>query len=339
MSIIDVKNFSKLVFSKIVYPVYLFTGEESYLINLCLRKLDKLLEVSDFSKEIFYILESPFDDILNALHTPTFLGKKREVVVKDINKINPADAGKIINYLSNVVESSCLVLLYTCNYKKEVSVKRKEFINKCVSSEKCITVNCRKQYKNEVEEFIKNEFVRKNKTISYDVISRIIDDVGTNLLNVSSEIEKIFLLIGEDKKNITYCDFEKTRGFTKETSTYALALSIESKNLKRAMFTLEKLVSEGEEPIIILSIISSTIRKLLNAKSMIEEQKMPLQKVGFVIGIHNSYTNSFFTNLKKHDIEKLKTCFKAILEADISIKSDKNEAVSALERTVLYICG
>jgi DNA polymerase-3 subunit delta len=339
MSIIDVKNFSKIISSKIVSPVYLFTGEESYLINLCLRKLDRLLEVSYFSKEIFYISESTFDDILNAIHTPAFLGKKREVVVKDVNKINSTDVGKIIDYLSNVVESSCLVLLYSCNYKKETSVKRKEFINKCVSSEKCMTVNCRKQYKNEVGEFIKNEFTRKNKIISYDVISRIIDDTGTNLLNVSSEIEKIFLLIGEDKKNITYCDFEKTKGFTKKTNTYALGLSIESKNLKSAMFILEKLLNEGEEPIIILSIISSTIRKLLNAKSMIEEQKMSTHEVIFAIGVHNSYANSFFINLKKHDIEKLKTCFKVILEADVSIKSDRSEAASALERTVLYICG
>jgi DNA polymerase-3 subunit delta len=339
MSIIDVQNFNKLISSKIVFPVYLFTGEESYLVNLCLEKLDKLLEVSDFSKEVFYISESTFDDILNALYTPAFLGKKREVIVKDVNKINLTDAVKLVNYLSNVVESSCLILLYSCNYKKEASVKRKEFINKCISSEKCITVNCRKQYKNEIEEFIKSEFAKKNKTISYDVISKIIDDTDTNLSNISSELEKISLLVGENKKDITYCDFEKTKGFTKETNTYALSSSIESKNLGRAMFILERLISEGEELIIILSVISSTIRKLLNAKSMLEEQKMSIQEVSSIIGIHNLYVNSFFINLKKHDLEKLKTSFKVILEADISIKSDRNEAVPALERAVLYICG
>ncbi|MDR3281843.1 MAG: DNA polymerase III subunit delta [Endomicrobium sp.] len=338
MSIVDTKTFSKLISSKRIFPVYLFAGEESYLIELCLRKLDKLLEVNDFNKEIFYILEAPFDDILNALHTPPFLGKRRVVVVKSINKINTTDVGKFISYLSNVVESSCLILLYFCNYKKETVVKRKELINKCISSENCIAVNCRKQYENEVKEFIKNEFTRRNKTISYDIISKIIADVGNDLLNISSEIEKVSLFIGENIKNITNYDFEKIMGITKETNTYVLSSFIESKNLKKSMFILEKLLGEGEEPIIILSVILSTLRKLLSAKSMIEEQKMSIKDVGSNIGIHNLYSTSFFTNLKKHNIKKLLTSFKIVLEADISIKSDRSEAVSVLEKTILYIC-
>ncbi len=183
MNILKPQDFRNLISSQKISPVYLLAGEESYFINMCLNKIEKLAVSDDLNREVFYASESSAADILNALQTLPFLSEKiRVVIVKDVNKMKAVDAERLTSYLSNIIETSCLILLYFDNYKKETVSKRKEFINKCISSKNCISVNCRKQYESEVKEFIKNEFAQKAKEVSYDVISRIVEENGTNLL-------------------------------------------------------------------------------------------------------------------------------------------------------------
>jgi len=338
MSLLKVQDFDELITYKKLSPAYLFMGEESYLIDICLRKTEKFLDVNDLNKEVFYASESYAENILNSLRTLPFLSKRRMIVVRDVNKIKAVDADKLIDYLTNVVETSCLVLLYSDNYKKESVAKRKEFINKCINSKNCVCVDCRKRYRNEIVEFIRGEIALRGKTVSNDIISRIIDESNTDLLSISNEIEKLSLFVGRDKKGITQDDLEKIGGYTKEASVYALSSTLEAKNLKKSMFILEKLLNEGEEPVIILSAISSSVRKMLNAKSVTEEQNMSASETALKVGVNNFYTEIFFSNLEKHSTKILMESLKVILKADTAIKTGNNDALSVLGKVVLFIC-
>jgi DNA polymerase-3 subunit delta len=338
MSILKIQDFNKLIQSKKTSPVYLLAGEESYLIDMCLNKIEKILAVDDLNREVFYATDSNFPDILNAIQTLPFLSDRRLVIVKDLNKIKSSDAEYITGYLSNVVSTSCLALVYLDSYKKETISKRKELINTCLSSKNCVTVDCRKQYENEAKEFIKSELQIRGKVASYNLISTIVEENGTNLLNISNEIEKLSLYVGKNKKEIREEDLEKVGGYTKEVNIYTLSSDLESKNLKGAVFVLEKLLNEGEEPVMILSAISSSVRKMLNAKSMLEEQNMSTSEVASTLRIHSFYSSAFFSNLKKHNTKTLKESLKILLQTDMSIKTGGNDVMSALEKAVLFIC-
>lgn len=338
MAFIKVNEFNKSVSSGEISPVYLFAGEETYLIEQCFRKLNSVLGADELNREIFYASESSAEDILNALQTLPFLSEKRAVAVKGVNKMRSSDAERISGYLSNAVGSSCLILLYPDNHKKESVAKRKALLNDCASAKSCIAVDCRKQYENEVRDFIKSEFALRGKSVSFDVISRIVEENGVDLMNISNEIEKLCLFAGKDKKSVTEDDIERISGYTKEANIYALASEIEAKNIKKAMSILEKLLAEGEDAVIILSIISSTVRKLLNAKSMTEQQGMSNAETAAALRIHNYFARAFFANLEKHSIKSLKASLKTILKADTEIKTGGSDAVSALEKIVLYLC-
>lgn len=338
MAFLKVQDFIKNISPKISSPVYLFAGEESYLIDQCLSRLSSVLAVDDLNKEIFYASDSSAEDILNAVQTLPFLSEKRVIIVKGVNKMKAADAERLTDYISNTVETSCLILLYPDNYKKEGIAKRKALISTCASSKSCIAVDCRKQYESEVKDFIKSEFAARGKSVSFDVISRIVEENGTDLLNISNEIEKLCLFAGKDKKAVTEDDIEQISGYTKEANVYALASEIEAKNIKKAMFILEKLLTEGEDAIVILSTVSSTVRKLLNAKSMTEEQGMSNTETAAALRIHNYFARAFFSNLGKHSIKNLKASLKVILKADTSIKTGTSDSVSALEKIILSVC-
>lgn len=316
----------------------MFAGEENYLIDYCLKKTEFFLDAGDLNKEVFYAADSSSEDILNALQTLPFLSEKRTVVVKDLHKIKAADAERLCGYIDNPVDTSCLIMLYPSNYKKETVSKRKELVNDAVSSKMCVSVDCRKQYENEVKEFIRSEFAQKGKTAPFSVISRIVEENGTDLFNISNEIEKLSLFSGKGKKDITEEDLEKISGHTKEVNAYSLSSYVEAKDLKKAMFVLEKLLEEGEEPVMILSAAVSAVRRMLDAKSKIEEQGMTPQEAASSLRIHSFFAGPFLSNLKKHSMKNLKESMRIILKADTAIKTGTSDAVSALEKVILFVC-
>ncbi|MDR1663209.1 MAG: DNA polymerase III subunit delta [Endomicrobium sp.] len=338
MPILRTQDFDELIQLKQISPVYLFAGEDVYLVDLCFNKIERLLAVNDLNREIFYAFDSTSEDILNAVFTVPFLSDKRLIIVKDVNKMRARDAEYITKYLSNTLDTSSLVLLYSDNYKKETIAKRKELVNACISSKNCVAVNCGKQHEGEAKDFIKFILTDKGKNASYDTISRIVEENGTDLLNISNEIEKLSLYIGKNKKEITENDLEKVGGYTKEVNIYTLSSNIESKNLKQAIFVLEKLLNDKEEHVIVLSAISFSIRKMLNAKSMLEEQNMPISEVTSALRIHSFSAGIFFSNLKKHNAKNLRESLKIVLQADTAIKTGSNDAVLALEKVILFVC-
>jgi len=338
MPILKIHDFNKLIFSGKISPVYLFMGEESYLVDRCLKEIKKSLAVDDLNMEIFYSPDSQAEDILNSLCTLPFLSKRRMIVVKDVNKMKVVDAEKLTVYLSNIVETSCFVLLYSANLRREAFAGRREFMNKCIASENCICVDCRKQYESEIREFIKSEFERRGKIVSDDVILRVLDVNNPDLLDISNEIEKLSLFVGKDKKDVNRDDLEKVSGYTKEANIYTLVSYLKERDLKKSMFVLERLLKEGEEPLTVLSAVSSSVRKMISAKSAIEEQKISVDKAAFKLRIPNFSARFFFSNLKKHSAERLKKSLKIILKADAAIKTGNTDALSALDRVVLFIC-
>ncbi|MDR0723988.1 MAG: DNA polymerase III subunit delta, partial [Endomicrobium sp.] len=300
MAILKIADFNKLVSFKKVSPVYLFVGEETYFIDYCLKSLERIVNADTLNREVFYASENSARDIVNVLSTLPFLSAKRLIIVKGVEKIKATDAGQLLEYLLNIVETSVLVLLYNNNYKKETIAKRKELVNNCVSSKHCVSVDCRKLYENEVKAFIKNEFNFRKKNIDYDSVSKIIDNNGSDLLSIVNEIEKVCLFVGENKREVSQEDLDLISGYTQELNIYSLSSCIESKDLKKALFILDKLLVQGEEPVMILSAISSSVRKMLTAKSMLEEYSIPPAQVASSLKIHSFYSGAFFTNLKKH---------------------------------------
>ncbi|MDR1522971.1 MAG: DNA polymerase III subunit delta [Endomicrobium sp.] len=339
MPILRIADFNKLISSKKIFPVYLFTGEETYFLDTCLKAIEKVVNVDNLNREIFYAQEVSAQDILNALQTLPFLSEKRLIIVKGVDKIKVSDVTPLSSYLLNIVETSVLVLLYNGNYKKETITKRKELISNCIFSKNCVSVECRKLYENEVKGFIKNEFGFRKKSISYDTILKMLNNNGTDLLSIVNEIEKVCLFVGEKRKEINQEDLDLISGYTKELNIYSLSSCIESKDLKKALFILNKLLIQGEEPVMILSAISSSIRKMLNAKSMLEEHSMPVDQVASNLKIHSFYSSAFFSNLKKHSTKKLKEVLKKNLEADIAIKTGLLDISFALEETIIYMCS
>ena len=176
------------------------------------------------------------------------------------------------------------------------------------------------------------------KKADYDVITQIINDTGLDLQNIAGEIEKICLYLGKDKTEVTTDDFVKISGFTKEINIFMLTNAIEEKNLQYSLFIIEKMMQAGEKAIALLSAVSSAVRKLLTAKSLMEEKGYSSQDALNYIRVYSFFQDKYYNNLRKYSLAHLKKSMNEILKTDIALKTGKTDEKSAIENLVLFIC-
>ncbi|MDD2523299.1 MAG: DNA polymerase III subunit delta [Endomicrobiia bacterium] len=339
MKSITTAEFQKHILSKKIAPVYFLGGEETFLIDDCLKKIERKVNTDDLNREVFQAIDCSGEDIANAVETLPFLTDKRVVIVKMANKLKNADYEIITNLIEKTVDTACLILLFPEKLKNSMS-KRKDLINVCLDSKNCIVVDCKKMYEKDLKIFIQDEFKNRNKTVTLDIVQQMIDESGMNLLNLSNEIEKICVYLGKNKQHVTIDDFVKISGFTKEINVFMLTNAIEEKNLQYAIFILEKMLQSGEKSIEILSSIATAIRRLVSAKSLIEEKNYTSDQATEYIKIppYFDFRSKYIRNLSRYTLKHLKLCLNELLKADISIKTGKTDDVSALENFIFFIC-
>jgi DNA polymerase-3 subunit delta len=337
MKFSTISMFRKNLSAKKTYPIYFLAGEENFLLDDCLKRIEKKINIDDLNREVFQATESSGNDILNSVETLPFLTEKRIVVLKMANKLKNDDFKIVEQIIENPVDTTCFIIIFQDKVKNSTS-KRKDLISICEKSDNCYCVDCKKPYEKDVKIFIQEEFNNRGKTIEQDVIQQIINDTGLDLQNVSNEIEKISLYLGKDKKNVSVEDFIKISGFTKEINIFMLTNAIEEKNLKYSLFIVEQMLKTGESAIGLLSTISNTVRKLLIAKSLMEEKNYTSQDALNYIRVYAYFQYKYLNNLSKYTLLHLRKCLKEILKTDVALKTGKADDKSAIENLVLFIC-
>lgn len=337
MKFSTVSMFRKNLSAKKLYPIYFIAGEENFLLDDCLKRIEKVVNTDDLNREVFQATENTGSDVLNSIETLPFLTDKRIVILKSANKLKNDDFKIITKIIENPVDTTCFIMIFPDKIKNSTS-KRKDLISICENSNSCFCVDCKKMYEKDVKLFIQEEFNNRGKAVEPEVIQQIINDTGVDLQNVSNEIEKISLYLGKEKKDVTVEDFVKISGFTKEINIFMLTNSIEEKNLKYSLFIIEQMLKTGESAIGLLSAISGAVRKMLMAKSLMEEKNYSSQDALNYIRVYSYFQYKYLNNLSKYTLLHLKKSLNEILKTDIALKTGKTDDKSALENLVLFIC-
>ncbi|MBR3654097.1 MAG: DNA polymerase III subunit delta [Elusimicrobia bacterium] len=337
MKFSTVSMFRKNLSAKKISPVYFLAGEESFLLEDSLKRIEKVVNTDDLNREIFQATECSGNDILNSVETLPFLTDKRIVILKMANKLKNDDFKIITKIIENPVDTACFIIIFPEKIKNSTS-KRKDLITLCEKSDNCYCVDCKKLYEKDVKNFIQEEFNNRGKNIEPDVVQQIINDTGLDLQNVSNEIEKISLYLGKEKQTVTVEDFVKISGFTKEINIFMLTNAIEEKNVKYSLFIVEQMLKTGESAIGLLSTISGAVRKMLTAKSLMEEKNYTSQDALNYVRVYSYFQYKYAANLSKYSLVHLKKCLKEILKTDIALKTGKTDDKSAIENLVLFIC-
>jgi len=322
-----------------VTSAYLFEGKDDYLKKEALKRLKEkivLPEYEDFNYERFSGASSSVGEIMESVSTLPFKGKWRLVVVEGIGELSERGKKIISEYLDEPVRTTCLI----CVVGGEIDKRRKLYK---VFLEKGKVVSFYILYDREIADWIKKRLQRERKKISSEALFYLKERVGNDRRNLNNKIEEL-ILYTHPRQVIERKDVEEVFGEEEREGVFDLTKAIREKDSGRAISILVKLLERGENPLMIHSLITREMRILLRIKE--KEGKISSQEACFIIfGARKSYYPSFYTRIateyikavEKLDFSGLITAYGYLVEAEVSIKTGREEPDLAIQRMVLHI--
>lgn len=215
----------------------------------------------------FDCLNTEIDHILDYCFTTPFFASHKVAILKnpifltaESSKKDYTDfIKKIMEYIENENESTIFVI-YSLYEKLDERKKIVKFLKEKTKFIKVETPNAI-----QISDMIKKMVEKRNTTINQDAIDLLMEKVGTNFVDIMSEVEKLTLFKNNDM--IRKSDVQDFVANNIDSSIFDLSNAILEKNVSQSITLFDELTKGGLEPIVLVSVLSNQLRIALLAKS------------------------------------------------------------------------
>jgi DNA polymerase-3 subunit delta len=341
---LNYKEFTKSLGHKDLKPVYLFFGEEDYLLDYTLNKakdtfIDKALETLNYIELDGEDLE--FSTIMNACETLPFMAEKKIVIIKDLPLFNlkgkEEKGDPLIDYIENLGDYLLLIFV-----EKNNDVKKSNALYKKIKKFGEI-VEFTKLKGRDLEMWVENSFKKHNKNISKADINYFINyssylnkNLDKNLYDLENEVSKISNYL-DGNLNVNRDEIELLMTKPLEMNVFNLLNSISQKDGEMGLKLFNEMYLSNEPILIILHMIIRQLRNMLKYKILMEKGYTwgdSLKKMAL-----SEYEYKKISNQSKNfTIKELERALEYALDADRSIKTSTAEDKLIMEILIANLC-
>jgi len=120
-------------------------------------------------------------------------------------------------------------------------------------------------------------------------------------------------------------------------SIFALSDALGTRQIGPAFIVVERLLNQGEPPLVILSMMVRHIRLLWSVKQL--GQQHDASHMAKTLGLPLAVCRQLVTQSRHFSLEHLRQLYAAALEADVTFKTSNKPPRAILEELILHICG
>lgn len=317
---------------------YLFEGEEEFIKRSALAAVRSAVAGGDFSAMNDTRLQDPSPDaLIAAAETLPFLSERRFLEVRDSAMLQSSKAKeydedaavKLLNdYFDHLPDTACIV--FFVRGKADGRKKLYQILKK-----KATIVSFEPLEDRELSQWIAQTLAKQGKRISLSACQRLWFSAGRDLTLLSNEIDKLAAYAGE-RDEVTPEDVDAVCVKSTEFRVYDMADALLSGQGAKAFSVLNALLREGEERLMLLSLLGRQCRQLRYAKAMAaagtqageiaSKLGVPLFAVRRTLDIARAYTASQLSRMAE-----------LCLDTEYQVKSGQLMDAGALEQVMLQI--
>jgi DNA polymerase-3 subunit delta len=319
--------------------VYLFHGKETYFVDRCLEIIRQRIlpspDLADVLSHVFYGSETSVDELLTVARTPPFFQEKQLVLVREADKLKDPGWKKMIAYVEQPSEASCVVFLAGEKLPKNpfFTALTKRGPDACLGFPAL-----KKGQKRKWVERIAREKGVKNR-LSEELLAGFLDEGYVPLLSIENRLEMLSLYRqgespqeDQDRLPPEWVGGALEKGFV---FTDVLLRGEESE----ALILLHRFLEQGTSPVLLLSRIAWEIRRiqqLQEARRRGQSSEDVIRSTGIPVFKKNDYL-SLAGRIPEHVIERI--CFR-LLETERFLKSGSRSNLQwHLEDLCIRIAG
>ena len=293
-------------------PVYFFSGEETGLmeegVHLLLEKL-VTPESRDFNYDAFYAGETGARRILDVAASYPMMAAHRTVLVRDLQKMPAGDVLALAEYAKKPCPSTHMILT-----RREKASAKKTFEALQRAS---VYVECKPLYDNQIVPWIQSYVARFGREIAPAAAQCLATEVGNSIQALRSELEKIFIFIGAERR-IALEQVQEVAGARREFSVFSLQDAVGEKNLAQALRIAEQLTT-GASSGTVLAALARYFSHLYLAKAL--PRRQDLSQLSEKTGVHSFFAERLQKAASQYDPSAILNAFEILQHADYLAKS------------------
>lgn len=319
--------------------VFLFYGQEEYLMEKEIKKLKNELLDASFMSMSYKVFDNPsFNILMDCVQSaPLMFGNTLTIIYIDRyligNKMSLDDKQiDSIDYaLSNLSDN--VNIIFVCKIPRDENKKpdSRKKLYKILS--KYSQVREFAQYKS-YDKQLQSEILRMTKekdlTISSSTVSFLIEQLGVNLTLIDSELEKLKIAIHPNKV-INQDSIKKY--CTSSEDVFILADLIIQGNKNETLKQYD-LLTEKRHPLEIFSVLQSNFQRFVFVKNY--EKKMSTKDIASKLKLHEFVVMKMQEKLRKISLDKLLKIRENLINAEYKLKTGQSASSEILlELTLL----
>jgi DNA polymerase-3 subunit delta len=217
-------------------PVYLLTGSDRPKIARAVRRLRD--RIGNDSTEHLNARETSGPDAVASCNSMgLFIGEGRLVIVDEVDRWKAADVKEVVAYLASPAPATVLALVAE-------ELKSDSALAKAVA--KAGQVLSYEVPKRKLPEWVAEQFARSGAKADADACRALIDIVGDDLDELTSEIEKLATWAGGDP--VTLRDVEQMAAGRAETAIFALTDAWGRRDVGAVLRAAEEIMERSHRP-------------------------------------------------------------------------------------------
>ncbi|MDO5555335.1 MAG: DNA polymerase III subunit delta [Clostridia bacterium] len=323
-----VENLEKELKQQKLNNIYLFYGEETYLLDSAVKKIKKIFGELLLGINYIQINETNIQNLISDIETPAFSFDKKLIIVKNAkllkkeSKSNKKNNNELQQKIAKYIEDNINTIKNTT-----VIVFIEEDISKCdlvkVIEQNGVICNFEKLKPIEIKKRIKNICNMYKTNIGEQELQLFIETCGTDMQNLINEIRKLIEYASQDGIiTIEMINKLSTKQF--EAKIFDLTDNLGKKNIAKALEILKELLYNKEPIQKILITLYNHFKKLYLIKLCLEYNRDILD----VLKLKSNQT--FLVSKYKKQAEYFKTKeLRKILEELINL--DRNYKIGLID--------
>ena len=294
--------------------VYLLLGPEEFLARRLASQITDVALGEGLRDFNFTDLDTAATDpptLFQELNAYPLGGSRRVVQIRHVGSLPASSLQALPEYLSNPPDFITLILTAD-------RMDRRKTLYKAIAGAGTV-VELRPLRAPEVKAWIRERLRESGKRISSELVENIFELTGSGLSDVSNELDNLLAYLG-DRGAVTQADIDALVASRRRDPIYKLTEHISDRDLIGSWMVLQQLLAEGEHELRILWHLDHTVKRLLRAKSLIEDG-VSEDAIMKSLQIRPFLRARFFQQVRSFSMDELRNMYRAVVEWDNKFKS------------------
>lgn len=329
MSNVTRDELRKAVKARAIKPLYLLYGEEDYLRDAAARAIAEATltaaPLREFNESGFSLANTDVQVAIATMMQLPMMTERRVVRITNFARLREADEAALLRYVARPADSA--VVIFVADDLDKRRKLTKALLEACSSTEFAPLNDA------DLLQWARSHLKELQVEADDRTLRHLIALVGNSVRRLSNELAKLATAaLPSSIINIGLVESLASR--SRELSNFDLADHLIARNRVRALQTLNKILDDGAEPVMLIGLLASNYHRLLLAKELMQ-QGAPTSEVFRLVGLPFSKREDFLATARRSEASDLARQLARIAAADLAIKTSQATPRLQLE---LLVC-